>query len=52
MVNRTLEEHGEIISWTPCTGSEDEKYDFDYSAFLITKETREHHKLCHECVLR
>jgi two-component system chemotaxis sensor kinase CheA len=42
MVNRTLEEHGEIIKLDPSAQDlEDEKYDFDYSAFLITKETPE-----------
>lgn len=40
MVNRTLEELGEIIKLNPSAQDlEDEKYDFDYSAFLITKET-------------
>ena len=40
MVNRSLEEHGEIIKLSPSAQDlEDEKYDFDYSAFLITKET-------------
>jgi len=40
MVNRTLEEFGEIIKLNPSAQDlEDEKYDFDYSAFLITKET-------------
>ncbi len=39
MVNRTLEEHGEIIKLNPgAQDLEDEKYDFDYSAFVITKE--------------
>ena len=39
MVNRTLEEHGEIIKLNPSAQDlEDEKYDFDYSAFVITKE--------------
>jgi two-component system chemotaxis sensor kinase CheA len=39
MVNRTLEEYGEIIKLNPSAQDlEDEKYDFDYSAFLITKE--------------
>ena len=42
MVNRTLEEHGEIIKLYPSAQDlEDEKYDFDYSAFVITKETPE-----------
>lgn len=40
MVNRTLEEMGEIIKLDPCAQDlEDEKYDFDYSAVVITKET-------------
>jgi two-component system chemotaxis sensor kinase CheA len=40
MVNRTLEEFGEIIKLYPSAQDlEDEKYDFDYSAFLITKES-------------
>lgn len=40
MVNRILEEFGEIIKLNPSAQDlEDEKYDFDYSAFLITKET-------------
>ena len=42
MVNRTLEEYGEIIKLFPSAQDlEDEKYDFDYSAFIITKETPE-----------
>jgi two-component system chemotaxis sensor kinase CheA len=42
MINRTLEEHGEIIKLYPSAQDlEDEKYDFDYSAFVITKETPE-----------
>lgn len=42
MVNRTLEEHGEIIKLYPSAQDlEDEKYDFDYSAFVITNETPE-----------
>ncbi|MGF7144750.1 two-component system chemotaxis sensor kinase CheA [Anaerotaenia torta] len=42
MVNRTLEELGEIIKLNPSAQDlEDEKYDFDYSAFVITKETPE-----------
>ena len=42
MVNRTLEEHGEIIKLDPSAQDlEDEKYDLDYSAFVITKETPE-----------
>lgn len=42
MVNRTIEEHGEIIKLYPSAQDlEDEKYDFDYSAFVITKETPE-----------
>lgn len=40
MVNRTLEEMGEIIKLDPCAQDlEDEKYDFDYSAIIISKET-------------
>ena len=42
LVNRALEEHGEIIKLDPSAQDlEDEKYDFDYSAFIITKETPE-----------
>ncbi len=42
MVNRTLEEFGEIIKLNPSAQDlEDEKYDLDYSAFIITKETPE-----------
>lgn len=42
MVNRTLEEFGEIIKLSPSAQDlEDEKYDFVYSAFMITKETPE-----------
>ncbi|MDD3172578.1 MAG: chemotaxis protein CheA [Herbinix sp.] len=42
MVNRTLEESGEIIKLYPSAQDlEDEKYDFDYSAFVITKESPE-----------
>jgi two-component system, chemotaxis family, sensor kinase CheA len=42
MVNRSLEEYGEIIKLNPSAQDlEDEKYDFDYSAFIITKETPE-----------
>ncbi len=42
MVNRTLEEYGEIIKLDPSAQDlEDEKYDFDYSAYIITKETPE-----------
>lgn len=42
MVNRTLEEHGEIIKLDPSAQDlEDEKYDLEYSAFVITKETPE-----------
>lgn len=45
MVNRTLEEFGEIIKLYPSAQDlEDEKYDFEYSAFIITKESPE--KLC------
>lgn len=39
MVNRTLEEFGEIIKLYPSAQDlEDEKYDLAYSAFIITKE--------------
>jgi len=39
MVNRTLEEYGEIIKLDPSAQDlEDEKYDLVYSAFIITKE--------------
>ena len=39
MVNRSLEDIGEIIKLYPSAQDlEDEKYDFDYSAFIITKE--------------
>lgn len=42
MVNRTLEENGDIIKLDPSAQDlEDEKYDYDYSAFVITKETPE-----------
>ncbi len=42
MVNRTLDEHGDIIKLFPnAQDLEDEKYDFDYSAFVITKESPE-----------
>lgn len=42
MVNRTLEEYGEIIKLYPnAQDLEDEKYDFEYSVFMITKETPE-----------
>lgn len=42
MINRALEEHGEIIKLFPSAQDlEDEKYDFDFSAFLITNETPE-----------
>lgn len=42
MVNRTLEESGEIIKLDPSAQDlEDEKYDFDYSALIITKESPE-----------
>lgn len=42
MVNRTLEDFGEIIKLDPCAQDlEDEKYDFDYSALIITKESPE-----------
>lgn len=42
MVNRTLEEFGEIIKLNPSAQDlEDEKYDFEYSAFIISKETPE-----------
>lgn len=40
MVNRSLEEFGEIIKLNPSAQDlEDENYDFEYSAFMITKET-------------
>lgn len=42
MINRVLEEHGEIIKLHPSAQDlEDEKYDFDFSAFIITRETPE-----------
>ncbi len=42
MVNRTLEEFGEIIKLDPSAQDlEDEKYDYDYSAYIITKESPE-----------
>lgn len=42
MVNRTLEEHGEIIKLDPSAQDlEDEKYDNNYSAFVITKDNPE-----------
>jgi two-component system chemotaxis sensor kinase CheA len=42
MVNRTLEEYGEIIKLFPSAQDlEDEKYDFVYSAFIITEEKPE-----------
>lgn len=42
MINRNLEEHGEIIKLDPSAQDiEDEKYDFVYSAFIITKEKPE-----------
>jgi two-component system chemotaxis sensor kinase CheA len=42
MVNRTLEEFGEIIKLNPSAQDlEDERYDLDYSAFIISKETPE-----------
>jgi two-component system chemotaxis sensor kinase CheA len=42
MVNRTLEEFGEIIKLNPSAQDlEDEKYDLDYSVFIITKESPE-----------
>ncbi len=42
MVNRSLEELGEIIKLNPSAQDlEDEKYDFDYSAFIITQQTPE-----------
>ena len=42
MVNRTLEEHGDIIKLDPSAQDlEDEKYDYDYSAFVVTKDTPE-----------
>lgn len=40
MINRVLEEHGEIIKLHPSAQDlEDEKFDFDFSAFIITNET-------------
>lgn len=40
MINRAIEEHGEIIKLYPSAQDlEDEKYDFDYSAFIISKDT-------------
>jgi two-component system chemotaxis sensor kinase CheA len=40
MVNHNLEELGEIIKLDPSAQDlEDEKFDFDYSAFIVTKET-------------
>jgi two-component system chemotaxis sensor kinase CheA len=40
MVNRILEEYGEIIKLNPSAQDlEDEKYDLDYSAFIITNES-------------
>ena len=42
MINRSLEEHGEIIKLHPSAQDlEDEKYDFDYSVYVITRETPE-----------
>lgn len=42
MVNRTLESMGEIIKLDPCAQDlEDEKYDFDYSVIIISKESPE-----------
>ncbi len=42
MVNRTLEEFGEIIKLNPSAQDlEDERYELDYSAFIISKETPE-----------
>ncbi len=42
MVNRTLEEYGEIIKLYPSAQDlEDEKYDLEYSAFIISKEAPE-----------
>jgi two-component system chemotaxis sensor kinase CheA len=42
MVNRTLEEFGEIIKLYPSAQDlEDEKYDLEYSAFIITRESPE-----------
>lgn len=39
MINRTIEEHGEIIKLYPSAQDlEDEKYDLHYSAFVITKD--------------
>jgi len=42
MVNRNLEEHGEIIKLFPTAQDiEDEKFDFHYSVFMVSKETPE-----------
>ena len=42
MINRAIEEHGDIIKLYPSAQDlEDEKYDFDYSAFIISKDTPE-----------
>ncbi len=42
MTNRNLEEYGEIIKLDPSAQDlEDENYGFDYSAFIITKESAE-----------
>ena len=42
MVNRNLEEYGEIIKLDPSAQDlEDENYDFEYSAFIVTKESAE-----------
>ena len=40
MVNRNIEEYGEIIKLYPSAQDlEDENYDFDYSAFVVTRES-------------
>jgi len=40
MINRSLEEMGDIVKLHPnAQDLEDEKFDFDYSAIVITKET-------------
>jgi len=42
MINKVLEEHGEIIKLYPSAQDlEDEKFDFDFSALVITNETPE-----------
>lgn len=42
MINRNIEEYGEIIKLHPSAQDlEDENYDLDYSAFIVTKESSE-----------